>query len=115
MTAVPSATAYRHQVLRNLTLGSLGRFLDLQRKKNALLAAHGLTPYRVWSPAFGGLYHLVLEADFPSMARFEDEHRASKALGEMAELNAAQLDLVIEGTAHDRLQRLSLAADLDTP
>ena len=50
--------SYRHQVLRNLHFGALARFVELQQQKNALLVGHGLTPYSIWAPAFGGLPHL---------------------------------------------------------
>ena len=58
----------------------------------------------------GGLHHLVLEARFESMAAFETEFAATKKIPEIAKLNAAQLECVIEATAEDRLQRLGLAA-----
>lgn len=101
---------YRHQVLRNLKFGTLPTFMAAQEKKNALLAEHGLTPYAVWAPAFGGLHHMVLEAHFESMAAFETEHLASKKIEGMAALNAEQLECTIPGTAHDQLQRLGLPA-----
>lgn len=104
MTTLP----YRHQVLRNLAFGTLPRFTQLQREKNELLVAAGLTPYSIWAPAFGGLHHLVLEASFASMAAFETEHLATKGLEGFAALNAAQLECVLPGTAEDRLQRVGL-------
>jgi hypothetical protein len=105
-----STLTYRHQILRNLKFGTLPRFTDLQKQKNALLVTAGLTPYDIWGPAFGGLHHLVLEASFESMAAFEAEHLATKKIDGMAALNAGQLECVIEGTALDQLQRLGLAA-----
>jgi len=108
MTTVMTPLPYRHQVLRNLAFGTLPRFTQLQREKNELLVAAGLTPYAIWAPAFGGLHHLVLEASFASMAAFETEHLASKGLEGYAALNAAQLEHVLPGTAEDRLQRLGL-------
>jgi len=107
-TPVPTPLTYRHQVLRNLAFGTLPRFTQLQREKNALLVAAGLTPYAIWAPAFGGLHHLVVEASFASMAAFEAEHLATKELAGFAALNAAQLECVLPGTAEDRLQRLGL-------
>jgi hypothetical protein len=104
---LPTLT-YRHQILRQLKYGTLPAFLDAQRKKNALLVEAGLTPYAVYAPAFGGLHHMVLEASFASMAAFETEHLATKGIAGMAELNAAQLACVIEGSAQDHLQRLGL-------
>lgn len=104
---MPTLT-YRHQILRNLKYGTLPTFMAAQRKKNALLAEAGLTPYAVYAPAFGGLHHMVLEASFASMAAFEAEHLATKKLPGMAELNAEQLECVIEGSARDHLQRLGL-------
>jgi hypothetical protein len=101
---------YRHLVTRHLKYGTLPRFVDLQRTKNALLVGAGLTPYAVWAPAFGGLHHMLLEARFPTMAAFEAEHLAGKKLDGMAALNAEQLECVIEGTASDALQRLGLPA-----
>lgn len=101
---------YRHQILRNLKFGTLGEFTAAEKAKNALRVQAGLTPYAIWAPAFGGLHHMVLEAQFESMAAFEAEHLAGKALDGMAELNARQLACVIEGTAQDRLQRLGLPA-----
>jgi hypothetical protein len=101
---------YRHQVLRNLRFGTLATFTGLQEKKNALLVEAGLTPYSIWSPAFGGLHHLTLEASFDSMAEFERQHLASKQINGYAALNAEQLECVLEATAEDRLQRLSLRA-----
>lgn len=98
---------YRHQVLRNLRFGTLATFKELQAAKNALLVEAGLTPYDIWAPAFGGLHHMVLEAEFDSMADFEREWAAAKALDGYGELNASQLECVIPGTAEDRLQRLS--------
>lgn len=101
---------YRHQILRNLKFGTLPEFVGVEKEKNALRIQAGLTPYAIWSPAFGGLHHLVLEAQFESMAAFEAEHLAAKALAGMAVLDTRQLECVIEGTAQDRLQRLSLEA-----
>lgn len=104
------AKTYRHQVLRNLKFGTLPTFMAAQRKKNELLVANGLTPYAVYAPAFGGLHHMVLEANFESMAAFEAEHLATKKLEGMAALNAEQLECTIPGTAMDHLQRLGLEA-----
>ena len=101
---------YRHQVLRELKYDGLKRFVELQAEKNALLVAAGLTPYTVWAPAFGGLYHMTLEATFPSLAAFEEERARAKADPAIAKIEAAQLELVRDGTASDRMQRLSLAA-----
>jgi uncharacterized membrane protein (DUF485 family) len=105
-----SSNAYRHLVMRNLTFGTLPRFTELQKQKNELLVAAGLTPYAIWAPAFGGLHHLVLEASFVTMASFEEEWTATKQIEGYATLNAAQLECVIEGTAHDAFQRLGLPA-----
>ncbi|KWX22330.1 NIPSNAP family protein [Mycolicibacterium wolinskyi] len=102
--------SYRHQILRNLKFGTLADFVGAEKEKNALRIQAGLTPYAIWSPAFGGLHHLVLEAEFESMAAFEAEHLAAKAIDGIAALNARQLECVIEGTAQDRMQRLSLEA-----
>ncbi len=100
---------FRHQVLRNLHHEALGEFLELQRQKNKLLSDAGLATYSVWSPAFGGLFHLVLEAEFTSMADVEAHQGAAKALPGYAAANSAQMKLVIEGTASDRLIKQSLA------
>ncbi|MDT3438206.1 MULTISPECIES: hypothetical protein [unclassified Pseudofrankia] len=102
--------SYRHQVFRQLRYGHLPAFLALQREKNELYAAGGLTPYRMWAPAFGGLHHMVLEAEFDSMADFEKQHLAAKAIGRVGEINAAQLEHVIEGSASDALARIALEA-----
>ncbi|AQA03031.1 hypothetical protein BVC93_11965 [Mycobacterium sp. MS1601] len=102
--------SYRHQILRNLKFGALPEFVAAEKEKNALRIAAGLTPYDIWAPAFGGLHHMVLEARFESMAAFEAEHVAGKSLEGMAALNARQLACVIEGTANDRLQRITLDA-----
>lgn len=101
---------YRHQIMRNLHFGTLADFVAAEKEKNALRVAAGLTPYAIWAPAFGGLHHLILEAEFESMAAFEAEHLAAKKLSGMADLNARQLSCVIESSASDRLQRLSLSA-----
>jgi hypothetical protein len=100
---------FRHQVLRNLHHEALVEFLALQRRKNDLLRDAGLATYSVWSPAFGGLFHLVLEAEFTSMAEVQAHQAAAKAIPGYAEANAAQMKLVIEGTASDRLIKQSLA------
>jgi hypothetical protein len=102
---------YRHQVFRNLKYGTLPKFMALQREKNELYASYGLTPYRVWAPAFGGLHHMVLEAEFRSMAEFERQHGVAKGVGRIAEINADQLAYVVEGSAADALQRLGLDAE----
>jgi hypothetical protein len=104
-TLTPS---YRHQVQRRLRYGHLPAFLALQREKNELYVAHGLTPYRVWAPAFGGLHHMVVEAEFASMAEFERQHLAAKGIPRAGEINAAQLEHVIEGSATDALARIAL-------
>lgn len=101
---------YRHQVMRNLKFGSLPTFMTAQRAKNELLLEHGLTPYAVYAPAFGGLHHMVLEASFESMAAFEAEHLKTKQIAGFAALNAEQLECTIPGTALDQLQRLGLEA-----
>lgn len=100
---------YRHQIVRHLRFGTLPRFVELQQEKNALLAEAGLPTYEVWSPAFGGLHHMVLEARYPTMAAFEEAHLAAKRIEKISAINAEQLECVIEGTAHDALQRLTLA------
>jgi hypothetical protein len=99
---------YRHQVLRTLHHDGLAEFLVLQRTKNELLASADLATYAVWAPAFGGLHHLVLEAEFGSMAEVEAHQMAAKALEGYSMANSAQMKLVIEGTASDRLMKLSL-------
>jgi hypothetical protein len=104
-----AAGSYRHQILRNLHFGTLPRFVELQKQRNELLIGAGLTPYTIFSPAFGGLHHLVLEASFGSLADFEAEHKATKTLEGYADLGASQLECVIEGTASDLLQRVTLS------
>jgi hypothetical protein len=99
---------YRHQVLRNLHLDGLGEFMELQRQKNELLTAAGLAPYSVWAPAFGGLHHLVLEAEFRSLEQFEQHQAKAKTIEGYGAANAAQLKLVIESSASDRMIKLTL-------
>jgi hypothetical protein len=101
-------TRYRHQVLRTLHHEGLPEFLALQRTKNELLAGAGLATYAVWAPAFGGLHHLVLEAEFGSMAEVEAHQVAARALEGYNAASTAQLRLVAQGTASDRLIKLSL-------
>ena len=100
--------SYRHRILRNLIYGSLPEFTLLQKEKNTLLAEAGLVPYAMWAPAFGGMHHMELEADFATMAAFEAQHEATKAIGRIGAINARQLELTIAGTASDRLLRLGL-------
>jgi len=108
--SIVTAGSYRHQILRNLHFGTLGAFVEIQKERNELLVAAGLTPYTIYSPAFGGLHHMVLEASFASLADFETEHKATKTLPGYADLGAAQLEYVIPGTASDLLQRVTLPA-----
>ena len=100
--------SYRHTVIRHLIYGSLPEFLQLQRRKNDVLAGAGLVPYAVWAPAFGGMHHMTLEARFPTMAAFEEQHLATKTIPEIATINERQLELTIVGTAADALQRIAL-------
>jgi hypothetical protein len=100
---------HQHRVYRNITYGNAGTFVDLQRQKNELLTAAGLVPYAVWAPALGGLHHLVLTADFPSLAAFQAQGAAAGGLPGYKDLNAEQLTLVILGTARDEMVKLELA------
>jgi hypothetical protein len=100
---------HQHRVYRNITYGNAGRFVALQREKNELLAVAGLTPYRVWAPALGGLHHLTLTAEFPSLAAFQAQGASVGAIPGYGDLNAQQLALVIEGTARDEMVKLELA------
>lgn len=103
-------TTYRHQVLRNLRYDGLARFTELQRQKNAMLAEADLRPYAIWAPAFGGLHHLVLEAEFDSLEAFERQQDLAKKLEGYSAANAEQMTLVLPGTASDRMIKLSLPA-----
>ena len=99
---------YRREVVRRLRYGSLPRFLELQREKNALLVAAGCTPYSVRCPAFGGLHHLTLEAEFTSLSAFEQESGRLGSVDGLAALDAEQLSLVEQGGAEDRISKLLL-------
>ena len=104
-----AAQLHQHRVYRNVTYGNAGAFIALQRQKNELLAAAGLVPYAVWAPALGGLHHLVMTADFPSLAAFQAQGAAAGGLAGYKDLNAQQLAYVIEGTARDEMVKLELA------
>ncbi|HMG43752.1 MAG TPA: hypothetical protein VK611_20640 [Acidimicrobiales bacterium] len=100
---------HQHRVYRNVTYGKAGQFIALQKEKNALLVAAGLTPYHVWAPALGGLHHLVMTAEFPSLAAFQAQGASLGAVDGYGDLNAEQLALVIVGTARDEMVKLELA------
>jgi hypothetical protein len=108
MTEAPPQL-HQHRVYRNVAYGKAGEFLALQREKNDLLVAAGLTPYTVWAPALGGLHHLVMTAEFPSLAAFQAQGAALRTVAGYGDLNARQLALVIEGTARDEMLKLELA------
>jgi hypothetical protein len=101
-------TSYRHQVLRNLRYDGAARFAELQRRKNELLVAADLQPYAIWAPAFGGLHHLVLEAEFDSLAAFERQQDLAKKIDGYSAANTEQMTLVLEGTASDRMIKCTL-------
>ena len=88
-------------------------FLELQREKNKLLAEAGCTPYTVWCPAFGELHHLVLEASFPSLAAYEEEGKTIGGLSRVGAIDAELIELVMPGTASDRLSKVILEAEGD--
>ncbi len=99
---------YRREVHRTLKFGTLDAFIELQKEKNALLSEAGCTPYRVWAPAFGELHHLVLEATFPSLAVYEEEGTAIRAVARVSAIDREQIDLVMPGTARDQLSKVTL-------
>jgi hypothetical protein len=107
--SAPPPQPHQHRVHRNITYGNAGRFVELQQQKNELLAAAGLVSYAVWAPALGGLHHLTLTAEFPSLAAFQAQGAALGSIDGYAALNAQQLALVIEGTARDEMVKLELA------
>ncbi|MDY7105935.1 MAG: hypothetical protein S0880_32520 [Actinomycetota bacterium] len=100
---------HQHRVYRNVTYGLVGQFNDLQRQKNELLVAAGLVPYAVWAPALGGLSHMVMTAEFPSMAAFEEQGAAIGAIEGYGALHAEQTSLVVPGTARDEMVKLEVA------
>jgi hypothetical protein len=104
---------YRREVHRTLRYGTLGRFLELQAEKNKLLTEAGCTPYRVWAPAFGELHHLVLEASFASLAAYEAEGKVVSGLGRIAEIDSEQIQLVMPGSAADKLSKVALEPGAD--
>ena len=83
-------------------------YTELQRQKNEMLLGADLVPYAIWAPAFGGLHHLVLEAEFDSLGAFEGQQELSKKLDGYAAANAEQMTLVLEGGASDRMIKRSL-------
>jgi hypothetical protein len=99
---------YRREVHRTLRYGTLPRFLELQREKNKLLLEAGCTPYAVWCPAFGELHHLVLEASFASLGAYEDEGTIIGGLPRVGEIDASLIELVMPGTASDKLSKVIL-------
>jgi len=102
---------YRREVHRTLKFGTLATFVQLQREKNELLAKAGCTPYRVWAPAFGELHHLVLEASFSSLAAFEEEGHTIGQLDGIVEIDRQQIELVMPGTAFDKLSKVTLETE----
>jgi hypothetical protein len=105
---------YRREVHRTLRFGSFAPFIELQKEKNKLLAEAGCTPYRVWSPAFGELHHLVLEATFPSLAAYEEEGKVIAGLGRISGIDGEQIQFVMPGTAADRLSKVVLEPGTDS-
>lgn len=101
---------HRHLVYRNLTYGTAGRFNELQRAKNELLTGAGLRPYAVWCPALGGLHHMTLVCDFPSLDAFQRQGQALGDIDGYKQLNAQQMELVIVGTARDEMLKLEVPA-----
>ncbi|QYG94042.1 hypothetical protein HC251_17430 [Iamia sp. SCSIO 61187] len=107
MTDIP-AQLHQHRVYRNLHFGTAGAFIALQREKNQLLVDAGLRPYAVWAPALGGLHHITMTCDFPSLHDFQVQGASTGAIEGYGALNARQLELVIEGTARDEMVKLEL-------
>lgn len=104
---------YRREVHRSLRYGTVGTFLELQREKNKLLAEAGCTAYTVWCPAFGELHHLVLEASWPSLAAYEAESATVATLERVRSIDAEQIQLVVQGSAADKLSKVILEAGAD--
>jgi hypothetical protein len=98
----------RYEILRHIQYGKIGEFLSLQEKKNAILQANGLKPFTILCPAFGGLHHITIECDYESIEEYAAQSRAWEGLSELGPINGAMIELVVPGTAEDRLRKTQL-------
>jgi hypothetical protein len=98
----------RYEVMRHVQYGKIGEFLALQQQKNELLEKHGLKPYTVFCPAFGGLHHLTMEVNYDSIEEYAAEAKVAEGIEEMGAINGALIQLVVPGTAQDQLRKTQL-------
>jgi hypothetical protein len=78
-------------------------FLQTASKLNEISRARGWVEFSFWTQVAGSFNEIVLEADYPDLATFEQQTNAFYADGEAVGTMRGWRDLVIQGTGYSEL------------
>ena len=78
-------------------------FLQTASKLNEISRARGWVEFSFWTQVAGSFNEIVLEADYPDLATFEQQTNAFYADAEAVGTMRGWRDLVIQGTCYSEL------------
>jgi hypothetical protein len=78
-------------------------FLQTASKLNEISRARGWVEFSFWTQVAGSFNEIVLEADYPDLATFEQQTNAFYADAEAVGTMRGWRDLVIQGTGYSEL------------
>jgi hypothetical protein len=78
-------------------------FLQTASKLNEISRARGWVEFSFWTQVAGSFNEIVLEADYPDLATFEQQTNAFYADAEAVGAMRGWRDLVIQGTGYSEL------------
>lgn len=100
----------RHHYRCEVRYGDLRQFVALSREISELEQDRGWAVSTIWTPTVGIPNEVIVIADYPSLASFEQERHARRADSEYLKLSRHAEDLMTPGSFRDEL--LEEPADL---
>jgi len=94
---------YRYQWSLEIHYGRRQELLEIVKQIKQIEISRGWSPVTVWTPVFGQMHTLTLEADYPDLESFEREEERRSADAKFTELMSRTVSLLVQGTSHVRL------------
>jgi NIPSNAP len=94
---------YRYQWNAEIQFGRKQELLEIFERIRGLEVSRGWSPAMVWTPMFGQMHTVTLEADYADLQALEQEEEKRAADAEFAELMGRTLPLLVQGSSHVKL------------
>ncbi len=94
---------YRHRIRQQVLYGHFREFMQIADELNSIARARGWRESTIWTPTVGTSNEVIIEAEYPDLATFEQEDQAFISDPDAMKLLRSLSQHVVQGSAQSEL------------